>query len=100
MKRLLFIFLLFLSPNVINTWAQKAVTIDKAGKSEHKQGKVILVTPPEKGYCNSVILRAFEEAAKAKGRPTTIQLQLGRYVFGRDESIHQRYLISNTASES
>ena len=100
MKRLLFIFLLFLSPNVINTWAQKAVTIDKAGKSGHKQGKVILVTPPEKGYCNSVILRAFEEAAKAKGRPTTIQLQLGRYVFGRDESIHQRYLISNTASES
>ena len=100
MKRMLFIFLLFLSPNVINTWGQKAVTIDKAGKSEHKQGKVILVTPPEKGYCNSLILRAFEEAAKAKGRPTTIQLQLGRYVFGRDESIHQRYLISNTASES
>lgn len=100
MKRLLFIFLLSLSPNVINTWAQKAVTIDKAGKSEHKQGKVILVTPPEKGYCNSVILRAFEEAAKAKGHPTTIQLQLGRYIFGRDESIHQRYLISNTASES
>lgn len=62
-------------------------------------GKTIHVAPPDKGYCNAIISRALEEAAREKGRPAIIQLQLGRYIFGRDESIHRRYLISNTASE-
>lgn len=63
------------------------------------KGKTIHVAPPDEGYCNTVIAKALEEAAAEKGRPTVIQLQLGRYIFGRDESIHRRYLISNTASE-
>lgn len=62
-------------------------------------GKTIHVAPPDKGYCNAIISRALEEAAREKGWPAIIQLQLGRYIFGRDESIHRRYLISNTASE-
>lgn len=83
MRKLLFIFLLIACPNIANAWTQRT----------------ILVTPPDGGYCNSAILRALKEAAGEKGRPTTIQIQLGRYVFSRDESTRQRYLISNTASE-
>ncbi|WP_455587758.1 right-handed parallel beta-helix repeat-containing protein [Bacteroides sp.] len=90
MKIPLFIFLLFTFSNVATVWA--------ADKSQ--SSKTILITPPENGeYCNAAILRALEKVAGEKGHPTTVQLQLGRYVFGRNESIRQRYLISNTASE-
>lgn len=87
--------------------AQQAVVADQSSQPAtvrssqpiHRSGNTILIAPPDGGYCNSSILWALDEAAHRKGRPTTIQLELGRYIFGRNESVHQRYLISNTASE-
>lgn len=99
MKKNVSILLLFTCLSIINVCAQKVTAISKPDGADHRSGKTILVTPPDGGYCNATILRALEEVGRRNGRPTTIQLQLGRYIFGRDESIRQRYLISNTASE-
>ncbi len=63
------------------------------------QAKTIRVTAPTEGYCNALVYRALEEAAAENGKPTTIELLPGRYLFGREESVHRRYHISNTTSE-
>ncbi len=64
------------------------------------QGKNFPITPPEKGYCNSAVLKALEEAAEENGKPATIRFQLGRYIFGREEAVRKKYFISNTTSET
>ncbi len=63
------------------------------------QAKTIRVAAPDEGYCNEAISCALEEAAAENGKSTTIELQPGRYLFGREESIHHLYHISNTTSE-
>lgn len=98
MNRWPVIFMLFAILSIPNIRAQNSVP-DASGNPGHRRERTFVVVPPDKEYCNASILRVLEEVAKEKGRPTTVRLQLGRYIFGRDESIHQRYLISNTASE-